>query len=395
MRVARAVQSGQGQAPLFLYGPNNIFVRKLASNAPLNSDQTYALKMANQLSYGHTSYSYNGAPAPSFYGYSGTGYGGPPFINYWQYTIPLYIVDSTVPTQTVTYVESNGVTPQPAGAATNLQSHFNAVPVPDVTKIPQGHIQSIGTDGHACFWRPSTNELWEMWRFSGTPGNYVFQYGGYTSSANTFDGIYPNVWGARATSLAAAGGLITIQDLVDVLNGLPIRHAIGVALAVTANAHTAPATRNDSSSSTPQYAPDGVTPNPSYGFVDAVAEGTWCRLPASFDPVSQMPGAGPIQLAIATAVRDYGLFVMDSSSGCRFNVEDARVLGSPYSYAKVNPFAGSTGAAAGNYDTHTNQYVPSDWTDAALPKITEIIDTPNIASKIPWQYLQMLQPFSS
>jgi hypothetical protein len=395
MRVARTLQSGQGQAPLFLYGPNNIFTRKLASNAPLNGDQSPALKMANQLSYGNTNYSYNGSPAPSFYGYSGTGYGGAPFINYWQYTIPVYIVSSTVPTQTVIYVEGDGVTPQPPGTAANLQNFFNAVPVPDVTKIPQGQIQATGTDGHACFWRPSTNELWEMWRFNGSPGNYVFQYAGYTASANTFNGIFPHDWGARATSLAAGGGLIMIQDIVDVLNGLPIRHAIGVELGVTANATIAPATRNDTTSTTPQFAPDGTTPNPAYGFVDGVAESTWCRFPASFNPASAMPGAGPIQLAMATAIRDYGMFVMDGGNGSRFNVEDTRVLGTPYSYAKVNPFAGSTGAAAGHYDTRTNQYVPSTWTDAALPKITELLDSTSIVSEIPWQNLQMLQPFSS
>jgi hypothetical protein len=406
MRVARALQTGRGQTPLFLFGPNNIFVRKLASNAPLATDQTPALKLANQMNYSNSNYSYDGSPAPSFYGYSGLGYGGTAWgnqtqLNYWQYTIPLYVVDSSVPTQTVTVVQSSG-TPWPPGTFNNLQAGFNAVPVPDVTKIPQGQIQAIGTDGHAVIWRPSTNELWEMWRFGGSAGAYTFRYGAYTSSANTFNGIWPNNWGARATSLASLGGVVTIQDIIDVLNGLPIKHVIGVAIPVTSTTpsfFTPPATRCDDHTvtGTPQYQSDGTTPNPAYGSGDAVAEGTYFRFPSTFNPSSAMQNAGPLQLAIATAIRDYGLFVFDgASSGARLNVEDPRVLGSPYSYAKVNPFAGSTGLAANYYDTRTNQYVPTGWTQSQLSKMTEVMNgVNNMIIKIPWQQLQVLQPFSS
>jgi len=67
MRVARAAQSGRGQASLLLYSKSNsIFHRKLATNAPLNNDQTAAYKMANQLSYGNPNYTWNGTDtAPS------------------------------------------------------------------------------------------------------------------------------------------------------------------------------------------------------------------------------------------------------------------------------------------------------------------------------------------
>jgi hypothetical protein len=427
MRVARTVMGGRGQAPLQLYGINtSIFHRKLASNATLSNDQTAAYLLSNQLSYGNPNYSWNGTDAaPSFYGYPSSGpaanqanmgWAGYPIgyettIGYTAYTIPVYVVDSTVPNQKVTYVSfadgnsylANTYTVHLPGWSNNLQNFFNAVPVPDVTKIPQGQIQSDATDGHAVIWRPSTNELWEMWRFNGSPGSYVFGFGAYIANVNTFNGIFTNGWGARACGLASAAGLLTIQDVVDVLRGGAIKHALGISIPVTANSHTAPATRNDSSSHTypthPYVNDDGVTPNLSAansGFIDAVAEGTWCRLPASFNPATAMPGAGPLALAIATAIRDYGLFVHDGGGNCAINLEDARALGSPYSYAKVNPFAGSTGAAAGFYDAYINNNVPGSWTDSTLPKVTEVLHGPSsVFSQIPWQQLQVLQPFSS
>lgn len=148
-----------------------------------------------------------------------------------------------------------------------------------------------------------------------------------------------------------------------------------------------------------QFEADGTTPNPAFGLVDWVPEGTWCRFPASLNPASAMPGAGPIALAIATAIRDYGLFV-DIATGTPgstiFYLEDARVLGSPYSWAKVNPFAGSTGAAAGYYDSYINNHVSASWTDPTLPKVTEVLNgTNSVLSQIPWQDLQVLAQFSS
>lgn len=399
MRVARATQSGRQQNPLSPFGQNNIFIRKLASSAALATDQTPALKFANMCNYGNVNYSYNGSPAPSFYGYSGMGWGGSPVGNQVQvqwnsFTIAVYVVDASVPTQTVTYVQSDGTTPQPPGQASNLQSYFNTVPVPDVTKIPQGQIQPAGTDKHVVIWRPATNEMWEMWRFSGSPGTYSFQYGAYIASVNTFNGIHPNGWGSRATGLAALGGLITIQDLIDAFRGFPIKHAIGVVAAVTADATVPPATRHDSQSRTPQFQADGTTPNPAYGFVDGVAESTWFRLPSSFDPIASMPTAGPLARAIATAIRDYGMFVMDGYGNCTFNLEDARVLGSPYSWAKVNPFAGAI--SGGGYGTYVNNFVSSSWTDPTLPTLQEFMSGPtNLTLNIPWQQLQVLQPFSS
>jgi hypothetical protein len=107
-----------------------------------------------------------------------------------------------------------------------------------------------------------------------------------------------------------------------------------------------------------------------------------------------MPTAGPIARAIATAIRDYGMFVMDGFGNCTFNLEDARVLGSPYSWAKVNPFANAI--SGGGYNTYVNNFVSPNWADATLPTIQEFMGgATNLTLSIPWRQLQVLQPFSS
>ena len=75
----------------------------------------------------------------------------------------------------------------------------------------------------------------------GSPGSYVFDGGAYTNDISGFNGIWPNNWGVSSSGLANNGSVISIQDIVDVLRGLPIRHAIKVDLQVTANAQCRPA----------------------------------------------------------------------------------------------------------------------------------------------------------
>ncbi len=235
-----------------------------------------------------------------------------------------------------------------------------------------------------------------MWRLYGSPGAYVFGNGAYTNNASGFNGVWPNNWGSSGSGIAVAGGILTIQDIIGALQGIPILHAMKLSLEVIEDALVPPAVLNDFHSGTPQFQADGTTPNPAYGYVDGVAEATWFAFPASFNPASAMPGSGPIALAIATAIRDYGLVITDGSGNSAMPMEDARNLGSPYAWAKVNPFAGSTGAAAGTFDSYINNYVPASWTDTGLPKISEPFSGTNgILSKIPWQQLEVLEPFSA
>jgi|GEM_PF-3634725 len=440
MRIGRAVQVGRSQNSLFLYGPNNVFARKLASSAPLASDQTPALRLVNQINYANPNFSWNGTDtAPSFYGYPtsgtyprdmgwcGNNNGFQTTITFKDYTHPLYVVDSTVPNQKVTLVNqtSSGVgppyTPASVGAQGNLQPFINSVPVPDPTKIAAGFsanseqvsgaLSAPGTDGPAIIWRPETDEMWEFWRFfydpsqNGGVGGWTCQNGGYVPSVSNWSGIHTHV-ASSASGLASMGGAITLQDIADVLKGGSINHALSMVVCVNSPTGTLPcppAIDNDHATHTtlfPYVNNDGVTPNlaaGNNGYQDYVTESNWFRLPASFDS-SSMTGAGPIAKAIATAIRDYGLAIVDGGGNCHLKFEDTRVLGTPYSWAKVNPFGNLSGAAAtyNPFTSYCNANVPSSWTDSSLPAVTEIFSgTNNVMQKIPWGQLEVLEPFSS
>lgn len=378
----------RAQNPFAPFAPNNIFARKVGS-LPLAASQVPARKVGNQLSYSKATYSYNGEAAPKFYGYSGIGYATPTGTtetkaNISSFTPTLWVVSAGTPTQKVTYVNKITGEPEPAGAATNLQSHFEAVPMPDVTKVPGGSLVAIGTDRQLTVWRPSTNEMWEIYNLQGSSGSYTMTYGGYIANVSQFNGILPNNWGANATSLAQFGATITMQDLVEVLRGGSINHALSVGLPVTGGL-VAPATRHDGSSLTPEL--HEGSPNPAFGFVDEVAESCWFRFPPSSHP-SEYGITKPLEKAIYEAIREYGFFVANTSGAVAFYMECPLALGSPYSWAKVNPIVGARVGTGG--------YIPASWTDKTLPVMTEeIFGAASCWTKQPWQTLELLEARTS
>jgi hypothetical protein len=381
MRVSGGTRS---QSPFSPFAPNNIFVRDVTGLA-LAADQTPARKIGNQLSYNRTDYTH-------WYGYTGPGYtssGNPTHAQLSTFTPTLWIVPAGQPTEKITYIQENGE-PQPAGAATNLQSHFEAVPVPTLAKIPGGGLVTAeGTDGWMCIWQPSTNQMWETWKLAGSPGSLTMRYGGYVPNVSAWNGIFPNNWGARATSLALIGGMISLQDIIEVLRGGSINHALSIDIPVTdAAGPVAPATRQDRFSHTPELF--GGKPNPAFGSVDGVAESSWFRLPPESHP-SEYGITKPLEVAIYEAMRKYGLFVADTGGQApTFNIEAPLALGSPYSWARVNPLAGAP-SAYGSF-----AYIPGTWTDSTLAKITEeITGTASMFTKQPWQNLELLEPRSA
>jgi hypothetical protein len=380
----RTFGGARAQNPLAPFAPGSIFQRDVTALA-LASDQTPASKVGNQLSYNRTDYTH-------WYGYTGPGYtssGKPTHATLSTFTITLWVVPAGQPTEKITYIQDNGE-PQPPGAATNLQSHFKAVPVPTLAKIPGGGLVTAeGTDGWMCIWQPSTNQMWETWKLAGSPGSLTMRYGGYVPNVNGWNGIFPNNWGARATSLALIGGMISLQDIIEVLRGGSINHALAIDIPVTdAEGPIAPATRQDRMSRTPELY-EG-SPNPAFGSVDGVAESSWFRFPVSSHP-NEYGIVEPLEVAIYEAIRKYGVFVADTGGQApTFNIESPLPLGSPYSWAKVNPLAGAP-TPFGSFP-----YIPAAWKDSTLPKITQEIEGSfSIFTKQPWQNLELLAPRSS
>jgi hypothetical protein len=374
------------------YSPTSIF-RTRVDKAELEPNQEQALKLANQFKYGEANYTYNGEPAPKFYGYSGVGYGlftpnGGPIMLEGSY--PVYRMPASHPREKITLVNGSGE-PLAPGAKENLQAPFEAVPIPSPGTIAkEERLQALGTDEAVVFWCPETDEMWACWRFGGSPGAWTFQVGEYIHPVSTFDGILANPeWGVNAVGLGCVGGLITMQDLVDVLRGGQINHALALSACVLTGEHVAPASKNDDHevANTVAETPE-KTPNPAHGLVDAISEGARFRLKPTLYLPAVMPAAGPISLAIGTALQRYGCFVMNGSSGIGFYTQDPRSLGTPWSTCKWNPFATAT-----HWASKINRFVSSACTDPSLPTMTDkyTSETKGVLDLIPWQYMELVK----
>lgn len=430
-RYGSLASSGRWQKPFLPFSPTSIFTRDMTTH-PRASSQVEARKLANQMNYANKNFvnkeGFNGAVAPSFYGYAGIGYGENKLgfqtvVNLSSFTPAVFIVPAGYPTQKVTLV-NNLREPREAGYDNNLQNSFNAVPVPLLELVPAGKLTSEGTDKELVILQLSANGLevekaWEMWSFAGTEGNQSFQYGaciapgsthGFNGKPSEWNGIFTpgeggQIYGARATGLACMGGLITHQDLVEVLRTPEgedpiIRHALEIASVCNINEHVAPATRNDTIRAIPKEH-EGES-NPAYPEHDGLREGAFFALPpeAHYSEFGISRKTEPLTVAVFRGIQKHGMFICDSGGTNSLYLQWYGSLGTPFSpllNAKVNPFAGASGVAEGY--KKANEVTPASWTDESLPHITQALGSsgggvmekllPAAAS------LEVLEPFAS
>jgi hypothetical protein len=234
---------------------------------------------------------------------AGTG----PWIDTKSWSVPIYTVPRDQPTVRVQ------ISPGPSSRA--LQRAWDAVPLPPDAQ-PAG-----GTDGHLVVWQPSRDRLWEFWRLRHGAGGWLASWGGAMRNVSTSSGIYgpkswPGAkpwWGASATSLSVAGGLITLEDL----QSGAINHALAMSIAnVRAGVYAAPANRDDGQSTSPLSLPEGAR----------------LRLnPALNLAALHLP---KLTLLIAQAAQRYGIVVRDRSFNVAFFAQDPVSTGSePYTGA--------------------------------------------------------------
>jgi hypothetical protein len=226
-----------------------------------------------------------------------------------------------------------------ASKAPALQAAWDAVPLPADAR------PAAGTDKHLVVWQPSTDRLWEFWHLEKTSGGWQAAWGGAMEKASLDPGVYgPEAWpgatrwwGASASSLSIAGGLITLEDL----ERGQINHALAIAIPLPrGEAYSAPAQRTDGWSTAPTSIP----------------EGAHLRLEPSLDLAAlKLP---PFTLMLAEAAKRYGIVVRDTAGRVAFYAQDPIPTGS-------NPYVG----AAGYFDGETPQ---------------ELLAT------FPWRHLQLL-----
>lgn len=407
-RLGRKYKAGRANIPPY-YTPESFFNRPLGPTDTLAADQTPAQAIANQINYGRQS-------GYTFQGYSGVGY----YAFQWPWslafngpsssTFPVYCVRPSDPTQNITFHQvamcyNNAGTYTTYGQVyTDIQAAMASVPIPDKTLCPK----ITGVGNYADIWSGAsssdqsctiinldTNECWEFIKLSntrapniqaqyGTPWTCLF--GGYTPNVAKFNGIFPLPGGSRACNLGNLGGLITLQDVVNVYHGEPINHAIVMAVPCNNTSHVPPATRGDgplaagnSQTVIPPGYPGAGGANPAYHH-DGVCEGMRFRFPSNVD----LSGITyPVGLAIARAIRDYGLYNVDTAGAVAIYIEDNRTLGSPYNMQgihAVDPYA-LTWPSGGQYG--------GGWRgDPANTGFT-------VLHELPWSQLQALNTITS
>jgi hypothetical protein len=255
-----------------------------------------------------------------------------PAINTTSWSVPVYTVQADQPTVKVTLENASG-------ARAALQAAWDAVPLPTDAQ------PAAGTDKHLVVWQPNTDKLWEFWRLERTTEGWHASWGGAIQNASSDSGAYgPEAWsgaekgwGASASSLSIAGGLITLEDL----ERGEINHALAIAVPNTrGGVYASPAQRTDGSST-------GSTSLP---------EGAHLRLDPNLDLAAlHLPR---VTLMMAEAAQRYGIVVRDSASNVAFYAQDPIPTG-------TEPYTG----AHGYFEGHLTQ----------------------ILAAFPWSHLQLLK----
>jgi hypothetical protein len=238
-----------------------------------------------------------------------------PWINTRAWSVPIYTVSARQPTVRVRL--------EGGFAERALQRAWDAVPLP-ATAEP-----ALGKDAHLVVWQPSRDRLWEFWHLAHTARGWSAAWGGAMRHVSSNAGVYgPGAWpgarpwwGASASSLSIAGGLITLEDL----QRGQIDHALALSVTdVLAGAYASPARRDDGESNDPLALPEGAR----------------LRLPADLDlNALHLP---KLTLEIARAAQRYGIVVRDRSYAIAFFAQDPIPTG-------VEPYGGAGGYFEGHY----------------------------------------------
>lgn len=213
-------------------------------------------------------------------------YGGIAAFNVWQYNTSFYTAVAGTPVADVGWDNCQGKKYVPAGLL-GVGGQFTGVPV------PADAVPAAGSDAELTVYSPATDQLWEFWMASHRADGWHACWGGRIDHVSTSAGFFTGGFGASASGLAVAGGMVS---LADVRRG-SIDHALALAVV-----DAAPWT----SVSWPAQRSDG-----SRGSASLIAEGTRFRL----DPSVNVDGLAltPLAKMIAKAAQRYGFIVTDKA----------------------------------------------------------------------------------
>ncbi len=227
-----------------------------------------------------------------------------PWINTTKYSTPVYVVNAKIPLLSVKIIE-NGV----EKSSTVLYAEaLKGIPV------PEDAVPAAGSDGVITIYDKTTDTLYEFWRMKKVDGKWEAAWGGILKNASTSNGIMPTVinskggqekWGATATGLPAAGGIMMLHEL---MSG-KISHALEFAIPRPKQSQFVwPAQRTDGFYTGPNAIPEGAR----FRFASTIV------IDPNWSPIIKM---------MVTAVRDFGMVLRDRSGSVGFAAEDPTQYG--------------------------------------------------------------------
>jgi hypothetical protein len=216
--------------------------------------------------------------------------------------VPVYVVPAGYPRRPLRIASYNMGTVGAAPLDALLQA---GVPAP--LDLATG----AGADNSAILYQPETDTMWELYQLSKSSPSLSYvdtaAWGGVVFGVSNFEGTFTdkfrsdgvqvggNRWGASATSISLAGGLL---EPSEVASG-HIDHALPM---VVAHAQfnpllfVAPATRGDGDfRDSPGYAPEGIR--------------------IVFPPGSDFSRVRPEFMPVANCIQEFGIITMDKTGG--------------------------------------------------------------------------------
>jgi hypothetical protein len=311
-KASTASPGHQAGSPFRFFSPRSIWNSRLSASSPLSPNSAAVVNaLAEEVDAEQV---------------EGRG----PYINTTRYSVPIYTVPADQPMVRVALRHRSA----------SLQAALSEVP------LPANAQPAAGTDGHLVVWQPSTDRLWEFWQLTQLAGGWQASWGGAMRNVAFSSGVYSrrswpgasSSWGASASALSIAGGLITLEDLA----AGRIDHALALSLPnVRAGVFAEPASHTD-----------GATHDTL-----ALPEGAHLRLDPKLD-LARLHLPHPT-LMLAEAAQRYGIVIRDRAGEVTFYAQDPIPAG-------IEPYGGVNGYFEGR--------TPS-----------------RLLASFPWSHLQLLK----
>lgn len=223
-------------------------------------------------------------------------------VNTFGWTPPVYVADRRAPRVTISVVDDFHA------------RRINDVPMPpDVRTSPDGNVSGLpgdGDDNYLVIIDGHKRCEYDFWRaYKDSRGRW------HAKNQATFglDGSGVHVpWAVRASSFALGGGLIRPRDI----RRMEIDHALVVAI---------PLSQTDTKRVGPAQSSDGTARS-------GILMGTLFQLDPALNLQAFRPKLKPWQLLIARAMRDYGMYVADRTTGALALVAQSTVSTGRFDY---------------------------------------------------------------